>query len=426
MHWKYYCMTDRKSPAFGRYRKSLFIVLMLVLGLVFGIICNMCGGPLQAYTVASTQYILGLFIRVVKMIIVPLVMAGLISGLGNLAQHKGVGRLVGTLAVWIVCASLISLLIGIVTSEFFHPGRLLSSQIGLSHEKMDIPTISLAEQVAHIIPSSIIDAMARNEIMQVTAFSLLFGLGLVSRYKNTTTVILQACNEFFNIMLRVTEIIMKSIPLVVFASTAMVAARSGYQLVISYFYIIMEFYVAIMLLVLAWFCAGFFCMGRDVFRLSRNVVQALILAFSTGSSEAAYSELIENLEEFGIDREVSGFLLPLCYSFNMDGAMMFQSFSVVLIADAYGIHLGFLTLCYILGFLFISSKGMAIVPRGAIIILGNVLPTFGLPPEGILLLLGVDHFFDMARTAASIYGMSVLVGILGRPVQPHNTFPEEA
>ncbi|MFS3134250.1 dicarboxylate/amino acid:cation symporter [Gluconacetobacter sacchari] len=396
-------------------RRTLIVLAALGLGIALGLLGNMIGGVPKHLMVAISDFVGHAFIRLVKLIISPLVASAIISGFSSLSRQTSIRREICFLIAWIAGASVISVALGLAMGNIMHPG---TSLVGLAEGQdagsFTAPVVTLYSEMMNIIPTSIVDAMARNDILQVTVFSILFGIGLSSVIPHNSAV-QKLSGEIFAIMLKVTNLIMTIIPFVVICSVASVCSRYGTHAIVVYAKVIVEFYISIVAMAAIVTAVGYLFLGRGLFRLIRLVAEPVLVGFSTASSEAVFSDLLEKLEEAGVDRRHSGIILPLCYSFNQDGAMLFQSFSVILIADAYGIHLTLYQQIYILFFLMLSTKGIASVPRGALIVLGSVLPDFGLPPQGILLLLGIDHFFDMGRTGISIFSNAVAITAIASP-----------
>ncbi|MBB2196667.1 MAG: dicarboxylate/amino acid:cation symporter [Gluconacetobacter sp.] len=402
------------SPTEGK-RRTFIVLIALGLGMALGLLGNMVGGATEHLMVAISDFVGHAFIRLVKLIISPLVASAIISGFSGLSSQASIRREIGFLILWIAGASVTSVALGLAMGNLLHPGMSLAG-LAASQDASGFkaPVVTLYDEMMNIIPTSVVDAMARNDILQVTVFSIFFGIGL-SKISAGDSIVQKLSGEVFAIMLKITNLIMAIIPFVVVCSVASVCSRYGTHAIVVYAKVIVEFYISVAAMAAIVMTVGYLFLGRGLFRLIRLVAEPVLVGFATASSEAVFSDLIERLEEAGVDRRHSGIILPLCYSFNQDGAMLFQSFSVILIADAYGIHLTAYQQIYILFFLMLSTKGIASVPRGALIVLGSVLPDFGLPPQGILLLLGIDHFLDMGRTGISIFSNAVAMAAIASP-----------
>jgi Na+/H+-dicarboxylate symporter len=274
--------------------------------------------------------------------------------------------------------------------------------------------LNLRDFVAHMVPRSIFEAMAANEILQILIFSCLFGFALASMKSEPAVTIVKACHELVGAMLKVTDYVMWFAPLGIFGALAAAITTQGLGVLVTYGKFIGSFYLGILLLWAILIGAGFAFLGSSVFRLLYEVRDPLFVAFTTASSEAAYPKLMDGLTRFGVNERVSSFVLPLGYSFNLDGSMLYQSFAALFIAQAYGIELSLGTQVTMLLVMMVSSKGVAGVPRASLVVVAAVLPTFGLPEAGLLLILGIDQFLDMGRTATNVIGNSIATTVVAK------------
>lgn len=388
-------------------RLTVYILIALVLGVITGLAINW-NVPNPAGAVEYFSLVTTLFLRMIKMIIAPLVFATLVVGIAKMGDVNTVGRVGAKAMIWFVAASLMSLLLGLLLVNYFQPGASLNIALPAENAKSDIVAtgMSLAEFINHLVPTSIIDGMARNEILQIVVFSVFFGVGC-SAVGDKAKVLVEALEGLSYVMLRVTMLVMWFAPFAVFAAVSAAMAKSGPELLRTYGIFMLEFYLGILILWLLLFCAAYAVIGRRAVGLFRAVREPTLLAFATASSEAAYPKTLSQLEKFGCSNRVAAFVLPLGYSFNLDGSMMYCTFAVLFIAQAYGIELSAAQQMTMLLILMVTSKGMAGVPRASLVVIAATLSQFNIPEAGLLLLLGVDHFLDMARSATNVIGNSV-------------------
>jgi Na+/H+-dicarboxylate symporter len=317
--------------------------------------------------------------------------------------------------LWFVSATLVSLLLGLVMVNLLQPGANLNLPLPEAGTAANIraSSLSLKDFVAHLVPTSVFDAMARNEILQIVVFSLMFGVAAAALGERARVVV-QGIEELSHIILKVTGYIMLLAPIAVFASMAAIITTQGLGILVTYGKFVAEFYLALAILWCLLTGVGFLFFGRRVIELVSLVRQPFLLAFSTASSEAAYPRLMEQLARFGVSPKVISFVLPLGYSFNLDGSMMYCTFAVVFIAQAYGIDLTTGQQATMLLLLMLTSKGMAGVPRASLVVIAATLSTFNIPESGLLLIIGIDQFLDMGRSATNVIGNSLAAAVVGK------------
>jgi Na+/H+-dicarboxylate symporter len=356
------------------------------------------------------------FLRLIKVIIAPLVFATVVSGIAGMGDAKAVGRIGGKALLWFITASLVSLLLGMVLANVLQPGSGLSLALPDRDAATNLKTggLNLRDFVAHMVPRSFFEAMATNEILQILIFSCFFGFALAQLKTEPAVTITRFCHELVGVMLKVTDYVMWFAPIGIFGALAAAITTQGLGVLATYGKFIGSFYLGIVVLWTLLIGAGFVFLGPSVFRLMREVRDPLFVAFTTASSEAAYPKLMAGLQRFGVNDRVSSFVLPLGYSFNLDGSMLYQSFAALFIAQAYGIELSFGTQVTMLLVMMVSSKGVAGVPRASLVVVAAVLPTFGLPEAGLLLILGIDQFLDMGRTATNVIGNSIATAVVAK------------
>jgi Na+/H+-dicarboxylate symporter len=400
-------------------RLTLYILVGMVLGVIVGYLCHAgAATPDQAKTIAGYFAIItDIFLRLIKMIIAPLVFATLVSGLAGMEGGQSVGRIGLRTVLWFVCASFISLALGLLLANVLQPGSGLHMISGGDNVSTGLNTAGLnfKDIVEHAFPNSLLDAMARNDILQILVFSLLFGLGLGAlKHDSRVKVLVQAIDGLVEVMLRLTGYVMRAAPFGVFGAIASAVTLRGLGILITYGKLIGSFYIGLVLLWAVLICAGYVFLGKRVGSLLKAVREPAMLAFSTASSEAAYPRLIEALEKFGVDKKVVGFTLPLGYVFNLDGSMMYQSFAAIFIAQAFGMNMPLSQQILMLLVLMLSSKGMASVPRGSVVVVAAVAPLFHLPLEGVVMVLAIDQILDMGRTMTNVIGNSVATAVIAK------------
>ncbi|WP_447990967.1 dicarboxylate/amino acid:cation symporter [Achromobacter spanius] len=406
------------------------IGIAMVLGVLVGYLCNKTAqDATEAAHIASYfSLVTDIFLRMIKMIIAPLVFATLVSGLASMSDANAVGRIGLRAMVWFIAASAVSLLLGLLLVNLFQPGAHMNLAIPDAGFTSGLKTgdFTLKAFVAHVFPKSIAEAMANNEILQILVFSLFFGAALSFIRGKGHNTIYTLIDELAKIMFRVTDYVMRFAPLGVFAAMAAAITTEGLGVLVSYGKLIGEFYLGLALLWAILFGVGYLFLGKSTRRLGGLIKEPTLLAFSTASSESAYPKTIEALERFGVSKRISGFVLPLGYSFNLDGSMMYQSFAVLFIAQAYNIEMSFAQQLTLLLVLMVTSKGMAGVARASLVVVAATLPMFHLPEAGLLLIMGIDQFFDMGRTATNVVGNSLATAVIAKLEDKREDNPGDA
>lgn len=395
------------------------ILIAMVLGAILGIILHNSISPEAAQSFSNKIKMLAtIFIRLVQMIISPLVFTTLVVGIAKLGDIKAVGRIGGKALGWFFTASFISLLIGLFYVNILEPG------VGLKLAHVDIATasevtaktksISFENFVEHIVPKSIIEAMATNEILQIVIFSIFFGLAAAS-LGSTVKPVINALDKTSHIVLKMVNYVMNFAPIGVFGAIAGVfAVRDFQELAITYFKFFGSFLIGISTLWVVLIVVGYIFLKGRMTELLRRIIGPLVIAFGTTSSEAVFPKLTEELEDFGVKNRIVSFMLPLGYSFNLDGSMMYMTFASIFIAQAYGVHLDLGTQMVMLLVLMLTSKGIAGVPRASLVVVAATCGMFDIPVEGIALILPIDHFCDMFRSATNVLGNALATSVVGQ------------
>jgi Na+/H+-dicarboxylate symporter len=396
-------MLKRKPAAF-------FILAGMALGIVLGymVFVNFPDKKSAAQVAGYISLFSDVFLRLIKMLIGPLVFSTLVVGIAHMGSAASVGRVFAKALGWFITASLISLLLGLILANILQPGKDLGlplPDIGAS-ANLATAKFTVKDFVTHVVPRSFAEAMANNEILQIVVFSMFFGVALSSMGEKGMTLV-AAIDELSHVMLKITGYVMKLAPVAVCAAMAATVAVNGLEILLRFAVFMGDFYLGLLVLWALLVAAGFTVLGPRVFRLLVLIKEAFMLAFATASSEAAYPKILDALDRFGVNRKISSFVMPMGYSFNLDGSMMYCTFAVLFIAQAYGIQLSIGTQVTMLLILMLTSKGMAGVPRASLVVIAATLNQFNIPEAGLLLILGVDTFLDMGRSATNAIGNSI-------------------
>jgi Na+/H+-dicarboxylate symporter len=392
-----------------RHGLTGLVVLGMVLGLVFGVACHAF-----VHDAGAVRMIIGglelattIFLRTIKMIIAPLVFATLVAGVARMGDSGAVGRVAGRALLWFLAASLASLGLGLATVELLHPGTGLHLRASGVAAGLKAPPLTAVGFVEHLIPTSIVDAMARNEVLQIVVFAVVVGVA-IGNIGPAGRELLRMSEALSAAMLKMTTYVMNLAPIAVFAAVARALTEQGLEVIGTYASYVGGFYLALALLWAVMMAAGAAVLGpRGQWELVKTIRQPALIALSTTSSEAAYPVLLEKLEAFGVPNRIASFVLPLGYSFNLVGSMCYCTFAAIFVAQAYDIQLTGPQIAQLLLLLFVTSKGIASVPRASLLVVASTLPYFKIPDAGVLLILAVDHFLDMGRTATNTVGNSI-------------------
>lgn len=384
------------------------ILLALVLGVALGGVVHY-QYPADVESFSKNINLLGtLFIRLVQMIIAPLVFCTLVVGIAKMGDMKMVGRIGAKAMGWFITASLTSLLIGMFLANWFSPGT--KTEINLTEHEGGADSLieqtsefSLEMFVNHIVPKSIFEAFAQNEILQIVVFSIFFGVALASIGKQGESIV-QLFERISTVVLKMVGYVMWAAPLGVLGAIAASVATYGFQIFSLYAHYLLAFLAGLIVLWAVLLLVGYFILGKQLWVLLQRIKAPLLIAFSTTSSEAVFPKLVEELETFGCQPKIVSFTLPLGYSFNLDGSMMYMTFASLFIAQIYGIDMPIEKQLTMLLVLMLTSKGVAGVPRASLIVIVATCSMFGIPPEGIALILPIDHFCDMGRSVTNVLG----------------------
>ncbi|WP_431611040.1 dicarboxylate/amino acid:cation symporter [Chryseobacterium sp. 'Rf worker isolate 10'] len=392
----------------GQNKLFIAIIIALVVGVGIGGVVHV-SYPESAEPFSKNIKLLGtVFIRLVQMIIAPLVFTTLVVGIAKMSDIKMIGR-VGTKAMlWFISASLVSLFIGLILVNWLEPGhvtKLPIQDVSSADELLkNSKSFSMEDFVKHMIPKSLFEAFATNEVLQIVVFAVMFGVALANLGEEYAKPVVKLFDIIAHAILKMVGYIMWFAPLGVLGAIAAVVATNGFEIFKVYAIYLRDFFFAIGVLWLVLLLVGYFILGNRLFDLLKRIKEPLLIAFSTTSSEAVFPKLVEELEKFGCNSRVVSFILPLGYSFNLDGSMMYMTFASIFIAQIYGIEMTIGQQITMLLVLMLTSKGIAGVPRASLVIIVATCSMFGIPPEGIALILPIDHFCDMGRSMTNVLG----------------------
>jgi Na+/H+-dicarboxylate symporter len=365
---------------------------------------------LEGFTILSD-----IFLRLIKMIVAPLVFTTLVVGVAKVDNIKSVGLIGGKTLLWFLCATLVSLLLGMLMVNLFEPGKTMHLALpdNFTGTGIKATAYSVKDFVSHVFPRSFIEAMANNEILQIVVFSLFFGIGTAA-IGEKGLIIIKVLEATAQIILKITGYVMQIAPLAVFGAITAIVAKQGLGIISTYAVLIGEFYFSLIILWVVIVSAGFLVLKKRVFILINAVKDSMLLAFGTSTSEAAYPKVIVDLERFGCSNKIISFVLPLGYSFNLDGGMMYMTFASLFVAQAYNIHLSFSQQLTMLLTLMLMSKGVAGVPRAALVVVAVILPQFNIPEAGFALIIGIDPLLDMGRSATNVLGNAMATAVVSK------------
>ena len=397
--------------------QTVLILICMIVGITVGaLINNLVTDPELIKEISSYFTLLSdIFLTLIKMIIAPLVFSTLVVGIAHMGDASSVGRIFFKSLAWFLTASLISLLLGLIFANLLHPGANLNLPLPDAHLSANLATseFTLQDFVKHLIPKSFADAMAKNEILQIVVFSMFFGIAMAS-IGEKTKYLLHSIDELSHVMLKITAYVMKFAPVAVFAAMASTVAINGLGILAKFAVFMIDFYIALFTLWCLLIVAGYLFLGKRIKSLIIYIKEAFLISFATASSEAAYPKILDALDRFGVQRKISSFVMPLGYSFNLDGSMMYCTFATLFIAQAYDIHLSIGTQITMLLVLMMTSKGMAGVPRASLVVIAATLNQFNIPEAGLLMILGVDTFLDMGRSATNAVGNSIASAVVAK------------
>ncbi|HEX8446869.1 MAG TPA: dicarboxylate/amino acid:cation symporter [Sphingomonas sp.] len=398
-------------------RLTLYILIGMILGIVVGFVLNLTitdpdrlKGIADGFTIVTD-----IFLRLIKMIIAPLVFSTLVVGIAHMGDTAALGRIGARTMLWFISATIVSLTLGLILVNLLGPGRGLSLPLPPVTETLglDAKGFNLHDFLTHIVPTSIFDAMAKNDILPIVVFSLFVGVALTAIGEKAAPIV-RGVESLVALMLQITDYVMRVAPLAVFAAITHAVAVNGLGILLTFGKFIGSFYLGLAVLWATLFLAARLFIGPSTGLLIRYIREPILLAFSTASSEAAYPRTLEALDRFGVPRRIASFVLPLGYSFNLDGSMMYMTFATLFIAQLYGIDISIGQQITMVLILMITSKGMAGVPRASLVVISAVMGHFGIPEAGLVLILAVDQFLDMGRSGTNVVGNAIATAVVAK------------
>lgn len=406
-------------------KAARLIIISLALGILFGwIIRNSnLSHELTASILEYLSMASDIFIKLIKMIVAPLIFASLTLGVINIGDNsKGLGILFGRVLGLFILSSICSLFVGWFVIDLFKPGlamvevgkNILATSGADAVSKFDSNQISLTHFVQETIPDNVFNAFSGGHIIQIVIFSLFFGVALTKIAPQSRDAIRVLLDGIMHAMFAICHTVMKLVPIAVFASISTVIIKHGFGVLETYLIFILEYYLALVLVWVIIYLISLKVVGRSINSLISKIIPPLSLSFATSSSEVAYPAVFEALEEHGVREKISSFVMPMGYSFNMIGSMVYFSFAIIFIIQVFGINISFTDKLYIFFMLLITSKGIAGVPRASIMVISSAVAAFHFPEASILLLLPIDAFADMGRSATNVYANAVMTTFIDK------------
>ena len=404
-----------------RRRFTWIVMAAMVLGVVVGAICHALAPDAQAAKAIADNLsiVTDVFLRLIKMIIAPLVFSTLVVGVAHMEDAAAIGRVGGKTLGWFILAALVSLLLGVAMVSLIHPGSDLHLALPQSTLKtaagagVETSTFTFRDFISHVVPRSFAEAMANNEILQIVVFAAFVGTA-VAQLEDRAPELLKLAEQIAQVMLKVTGYVMWVAPLAVFAALASTVTTQGLGVLANFAEFVGGFYLSLAILWALLLAAAVVLTGKRARGLPTAIREPVLIAFSTASSEAAYPRTQDALQRFGVSPRIVSFVLPLGYSFNLDGSTMYCTFATLFIAQAYGVVMSPAQIAVMLLFFMLTSKGMAGVPRASLVVIAAGLSFFHLPEAGLVLILTVDHLLDMGRSATNVVGNSVASLVVGK------------
>ncbi len=396
-------------------RFTQFILIAMLLGIVMGAAVYEYLPDSRANIAANVNLIAMLFLRLIKMIIAPLVFATLVGGIAHMGSGSKLGRIFAKTMGWFVTASFVSLLLGLVMVNLLQPGANFPGTLPAAGASTGLPVsaFSIEKFLTHLIPTSIVDAMATNEILQIVVFAIFFAVAMGAMPERSHKL-MELIDDVGHIMLKVTGYVMTFAPIAVWAAVMATVAKNGLGVLWKLVVFMGGFYLSLLILWTILIVVGFVVIGPKYKILLGLIKEPLMIAFSTASSEAAYPKTLEGLNKFGASSRISSFVLPLGYSFNLDGTMMYCTFASIFIAQTYHIDMPLGTQLAMLATLMITSKGVAGVPRASLVVIASTLSQFNIPEAGLLMIMGIDTFLDMGRSATNVIGNTLATSVVAK------------
>jgi Na+/H+-dicarboxylate symporter len=397
-------------------KNFIYVMVGLILGIALGL-ASYYSFPDKATAADVAKYmslVSSVFLKLIKMIIGPLVLSTLVVGIGHMGDAATVGRVGAKTMAWFVCASIVSLLLGLTMVNILQPGvGIVITDPATATSGLSTQAFSIENFVDHVVPTSIFKSLAEGEILQIVVFSIFAGVAIMA-LGDYGKPLVEFADLVSHMMLKITGYVMKLAPIAVCASVASVITKSGPGVLLNFAKFLGGFYLTLFILWALLIIVGYFVLGPRMIGLVKRMYEPFLLAFSTASSEASYPKILDQLERFGVSKKIASFVLPLGYSFNLDGTMAYCTFATLFIAQAYGIDMPISKQLAMAAVLMLTSKGVAGVPRASLVVILATLKQFGIPEAGLLLILGIDQFLDMGRSATNVIGNSLAAAAVAK------------
>ena len=397
-------------------RNFVYVMIGLLLGIVLGTTSfySFPDKATAAEVAKDMSLMSGIFLKLIKMIIGPLVLSTLVVGIGHMGDAATVGRVGAKTMGWFICASIVSLLLGLLMVNLLEPGvGITIADQATTSSNLSTQAFSVENFIDHLVPTSLFKSLADGEILQIVVFSVFAGVAIMAMGERGKPLIGLA-DDVAQMMLNITGYVMKLAPIAVCAAVASVITKSGPGVLLNFAKFLGGFYLTLAILWLILIVVGYLTLGPRMFDLVKRMYEPFLIAFSTASSEASYPKILEQLERFGVSKKIASFVLPLGYSFNLDGTMAYCTFASMFIAQAYGVEMPLSKQLLMAAVLMLTSKGVAGVPRASLVVILATLKQFGIPEAGLFLILGIDQFLDMGRSATNVIGNSLAASVVGK------------
>jgi Na+/H+-dicarboxylate symporter len=397
-------------------KNFVYVMIGLLLGIVLGTFSfySFPDKATAAEIAKDMSLVSTIFLKLIKMIIGPLVLSTLVVGIGHMGDTATVGRVGAKTMGWFVSASIISLLLGLLMVDILQPGvGIAIADQGTNTANLSTQAFSIDNFIDHLVPTSLFKSLADGEILQIVVFSVFAGVAIMAMGEYGKPL-LDLAEKVSHMMLNITGYVMKMAPIAVCASVASVITKSGPGVLVNFAKFLGGFYLTLLILWVILLSVGFAFIGPRMIDLVKRMREPFLLAFSTASSEASYPKILEQLQRFGVSRRIASFVLPLGYSFNLDGTMAYTTFAAMFIAQAYGADMPLSKQLLMAATLMITSKGVAGVPRASLVVILATLKQFGLPEAGLFLIIGIDQFLDMGRSATNVIGNSLAASVVAK------------
>lgn len=392
--------------------KKISLTQWIIISMAIGAIAGWLFPELSQHI----RIISNIFLKMIKVIIVPLLFSTLVVGIaGHSDDLKAVGRLAFKSIIYFEIVTTIALFIGLAAVNLTQPGVGITLPQSVNATSQVTPAqMSIKDTIEHIVPKSFFESAANNDVLQIVFFAILFGIALTQVKGKPKEVILNFCGGLSEVMFKFTGIVMKFAPFGIGAAMCYTVGHSGLGVLMNLGQLILTLYGALFVLIFLVFIPIMLIFKIPIKKFAKAVEEPALIAFSTTSSDAALPKALEKMVEFGVPRRIVSFVLPTGYSFNLDGSTLYLSVAAIFVAQAAGVHLDLWHQLSIMFALMLTSKGIAAVPRASIVILSGTLITFGLPLEGVAILLGVDEIMDMARTSTNLIGNCLASTVMAR------------